>query len=121
MDEPFENEFVRMLPSKEGEYRIGFNEQEPLFVFDTEHCHDDSAFGAARATAKNINTAAEAWAQRHVDEAVKSIESECDALRAKMKTLVEALQKLRDCDWTISLPDRMDAVRSIAKKALEGL
>jgi hypothetical protein len=31
----------------------------------------------------------------------------------------EALVKLRDCDWTITLPDRMDAVRDIAREALK--
>ena len=30
----------------------------------------------------------------------------------------EALGRLRDCDWVISLPDRMDAVRAIAQEAL---
>ena len=30
----------------------------------------------------------------------------------------EALERLRDCDWVITLPDRMDAVRAIARKAL---
>lgn len=29
-----------------------------------------------------------------------------------------ALKKIRDCDWVISLPDRMNAVRDIAKEAL---
>jgi pyrroloquinoline quinone (PQQ) biosynthesis protein C len=29
-----------------------------------------------------------------------------------------ALQRLADCDWVISLPDRMDAVRKIAREAL---
>lgn len=33
--------------------------------------------------------------------------------------LKAALVRLRDCDWVISLPDRMDAVREIARKALE--
>ena len=33
--------------------------------------------------------------------------------------LLEALKKLRDCDWIISLPDRMDAVRGIARAALK--
>jgi len=32
--------------------------------------------------------------------------------------LREALIRLRDCDWTITLPDRMDAVRKIAREAL---
>jgi hypothetical protein len=29
-----------------------------------------------------------------------------------------ACERLRDCDWVISLPDRMDAVRDIARAAL---
>ena len=33
--------------------------------------------------------------------------------------LTAALVRLRDCDWVISLPDRMDAVREIARQALE--
>jgi len=32
----------------------------------------------------------------------------------------EALQRLADCDWVITLPDRMDAVRKIALEALLG-
>ena len=35
--------------------------------------------------------------------------------------LAEALQKLADCDWVITLPDRMDAVREIANEALQSL
>ena len=30
-----------------------------------------------------------------------------------------ALQRIRDCDFVITLPDRMDAVRAIAQEALE--
>ena len=30
-----------------------------------------------------------------------------------------ALERIRDCDWVITLPDRMDAVRQIAREALE--
>ena len=40
------------------------------------------------------------------------------SLEARIKQLEEALIRLRDCDWVISLPDRMDAVRDIAKQAL---
>lgn len=36
----------------------------------------------------------------------------------KLEVAIEALTKLRDCDWVISLPDRMDAVRDIAKAAI---
>jgi len=37
----------------------------------------------------------------------------------KLDVAVNALTRLRDCDWVIRLPDRMDAVRHIAKDALE--
>lgn len=30
-----------------------------------------------------------------------------------------ALERIRDCDFVITLPDRMDAVRAIAREALE--
>ena len=30
-----------------------------------------------------------------------------------------ALERIRDCDFVISLPDRMDAVRKIAREALQ--
>jgi hypothetical protein len=33
--------------------------------------------------------------------------------------LEAALERIRDCDWVITLPDRMDAVRAIAREALE--
>ena len=33
--------------------------------------------------------------------------------------LEEALMRIRDCDFVITLPDRMDAVRQIAREALE--
>lgn len=43
---------------------------------------------------------------------VAKLAEERDRLKA-------ALVRLRDCDWVITLPDRMDAVREIARKALE--
>lgn len=46
------------------------------------------------------------------ENAVERIIAERDRLKA-------ALVRLRDCDWVISLPDRMDAVREIAREALE--
>ena len=30
-----------------------------------------------------------------------------------------ALQRIADCDWVITLPDRMDGVRKIAREALQ--
>lgn len=47
-----------------------------------------------------------------------SFEENIAALRSSRDALREALVKLRDCDWVISLSDRMDAVRDIARKAL---
>jgi hypothetical protein len=40
------------------------------------------------------------------------------AEREKVRALRLACERLRDCDWVISLPDRMDAVRDIARAAL---
>lgn len=37
----------------------------------------------------------------------------------RVHKLEEALKRIRDCDWVITLPDRMDAVRAIAREALE--
>jgi hypothetical protein len=37
----------------------------------------------------------------------------------KIVKLEAALERIRDCDWVITLPDRMDAVRQIAREALE--
>ena len=41
-----------------------------------------------------------------------------NALTAKLAVATEALTRLGDCDWVITLPDRMDAVRAIARTAL---
>jgi hypothetical protein len=41
-------------------------------------------------------------------------------LRAEVERLRAALVRLRDCDWTITPLDRMDAVRDIARAALNG-
>ena len=38
---------------------------------------------------------------------------------AAIKRLRDALERIRDCDFVISLPDRMDAVRKIAREALQ--
>jgi len=42
-----------------------------------------------------------------------------EALVAERDRLKAALVRLRDCDWVIRLPDRMDGVRQIAREALE--
>lgn len=38
---------------------------------------------------------------------------------ARIDKLEGALERIRDCDFVITLPDRMDAVRAIAREALE--
>jgi len=45
--------------------------------------------------------------------------NEVDRLNRKNERLREALIILRDCDWVITLPDRMDAVREIARQAIQ--
>lgn len=57
------------------------------------------------------------------DEIINDLYAAQASLKASMRRvahLEKALICLRDCDWVISLPDRMDAVRKIAKDALEG-
>lgn len=52
---------------------------------------------------------------------VDHLESCMTAWQADKERIAElelALIRLRDCDWVISLPDRMDAVREIARGAL---
>jgi hypothetical protein len=51
---------------------------------------------------------------------VKALTATVDNVRAEVERLREALERLRDCDWVISLPDRLDAVRAIAREALAG-
>lgn len=38
---------------------------------------------------------------------------------AEIRKLRAAFERIRDCDWVITLPNRMDAVRQIAREALE--
>jgi len=59
------------------------------------------------------------WWQASQEALRESIQT-ASKLNVENCVLRKALEKLRDCDWVISLPDRMDAVRKIAKEALEG-
>ena len=52
---------------------------------------------------------------------LRKLERERDEAREQRDRLAEALQKLADCDWEISLANRMDAVRTIARDALQSL
>jgi hypothetical protein len=49
---------------------------------------------------------------------LNKMERELAEARKQRDTLAEALQKISNCDWVITLPDRMDAVRDIAREAL---
>ena len=51
---------------------------------------------------------------------IKAQKVRIEGLEAEIERLRAALIRLRDCDWVITLPDRMDAVRDIARAALEG-
>lgn len=50
---------------------------------------------------------------------IQNMQRELIAQDQKIQKMRSALERLRDCDWMISLPDRMDAVREIAKEALQ--
>ena len=54
-------------------------------------------------------------------EANLGLATELAAVTEQRDRLAEALQKLADCDWVITLPDRMDAVRAVANQALQPL
>jgi ribosomal protein L1 len=50
---------------------------------------------------------------------LKNMHIDLIAQDAKLEKLEKALERIRDCDFVITLPDRMDAVRTIAREALE--
>lgn len=50
---------------------------------------------------------------------IQNMQRELIAQDQKIQKMRSALERLRDCDWVITLPDRMDAVREIAKEALQ--
>lgn len=50
---------------------------------------------------------------------IQNMQRELIAQDQKIQKMRSALERLRDCDWMITLPDRMDAVREIAKEALQ--
>lgn len=52
------------------------------------------------------------------DHEVPIPESDFDELIERIQKLKAALERIRDCNFVITLPDRMDAVRAIAREAL---
>jgi hypothetical protein len=57
---------------------------------------------------------------RIVECIIKDAVDECRVeLGQRTQKLETALKRIRDCDFVITLPDRMDAVRAIAREALK--
>jgi hypothetical protein len=50
---------------------------------------------------------------------IQNLNRELVSQDKRLQKLTTALERIRDCDFVISLPDRMDAVRAIAREALE--
>jgi len=50
---------------------------------------------------------------------IKSLEWLIDVKTEQLHKFKNALECIRDCDFVITLPDRMDAVRAIAREALK--
>ena len=48
----------------------------------------------------------------------RQLERELAEVTGQRDLLIEGLEKLESCDWVITLPDRMDAVREIANETL---
>ena len=67
---------------------------------------------AAQLEAEKIRSAA-------ILESIDGCAGRVAELRQQLAELREALTRIRDCDWVITLPDRMDAVREIAREALD--
>lgn len=55
----------------------------------------------------------------HAELAAEAEANEVDKRGKRIAKLEAALIRLRDCDWVVTWADRMDAVRDIAKEALD--
>ena len=73
-------------------------------------------------------TAAEAkliWTERYrrdpdlAQSIVEKLQLSLAEEQSRVDKLEIALERIRDCNFVITLPDRMDAVRAIAREALE--
>lgn len=56
---------------------------------------------------------------RDVFDFARQLERELAEVTKQRDALLEGLEKLASCDWVITLPDRMDAVREIARQTLQ--
>lgn len=65
------------------------------------------------------------WRQKYMrdpelaDSIIKALRDDLKEAEKRAEMLTVALERIRDCDFVITLPDRMDAVRAIAREALE--
>ena len=53
------------------------------------------------------------------DSIIKALRDDLKESEKRAEMLTVALERIRDCDFVITLPDRMDAVRAIAREALK--
>jgi hypothetical protein len=53
------------------------------------------------------------------DSIINALRDDLKEAEKRVEMLAFALERIRDCDFVITLPDRMDAVRAIAQEALE--
>lgn len=53
------------------------------------------------------------------DSIIKALRNDLAEAEKRIEMLTFALERISDCDFVITLPDRMDAVRAIAREALE--
>jgi hypothetical protein len=73
----------------------------------------DSAFNQPTSTTPRGN-----WQLDQCYREGCKLERELTAATEQRDRLAEALREIADCDFVITLPDRMDAVRAIAREAL---
>jgi len=58
------------------------------------------------------------WVRDHREQSTAALEKRLQESEKAREVLVEALERLQNCDWVITPMDRMDAVREIARQAL---
>lgn len=98
---------------------VADKKSDELFVSMSEQL--ERAFAerdAALAKLESIKQLAAAEIEAFKAEAEQD-RAQLAAARDDSERMRTALTRLRDCNWTISLPDRMDAVRDIARVAID--
>lgn len=104
------------MAAKAAGWRDWKEAHERTWELDGMRAHAKTIMENAALEAKlaDVSKALMATAEAAASSAKKAVEAE-----AKLAIAREALERLRDCDWTITLPDRMDGVRDIARAALK--